>query len=384
MRKITFIIITLANILFAQTTSVYHINGINTTYGEADRNKKEIEKVLLSTYKSQNLVYHLAYNQTEGAVKDILDFYRQKVAEDRQLHPEKTQEQVNQLISDITACISGDCEDNSLMLQVKEMQLKSIIDSNGTYEDEDSVNIRNAIKSGISNGDNVLIVAHSQGTMYANIVYEKLMGVDKINEDKIKILSVAEMANAMPNGDWISSAGDLVISAVRLIYDTLPFNITEIGNDGHNLIDTYLKKDSLLLTTFRNKANALLDTFEDVVFDGNITVVFHNAAKEKNFSVMNLPWIKDNNGTLLWVKYPSVSNPITVGDDISYIQVLPLSDEINGTYSAQWILNDTNVTSASLYCGGDFKTISVDKYSTNDFGKFVINKLGEGYRCRVE
>lgn len=283
------------NSLFAQNTYVFHINGINTTYGEANENKNKIAEIIGPTYKSQNLIYKLAYNQTEGAVSDILDFYAQKVAEKKATMPNLTIEQENQYISDITSCISGDCPSSSLEDEVRILQVRAIQHSKeeNTYEDNDSINIRSVIKNSVTDGGNILVVAHSQGTMYANIVYEKLMVDGNITGDKIRILSIAEMANNMPNGDWISSAHDLVISLVRLVFQTLPYNVAEDGNSGHNLIDTYLKEGSKLLTIFIEKKNNLLDNFEDaILFDGNITVTFHGAAKEPYFEVMSMPFLE--------------------------------------------------------------------------------------------
>ncbi|MFA6396062.1 MAG: hypothetical protein WCW84_08845 [Sulfurimonas sp.] len=288
------------------------------------------------------------------------------------------------LISQITAGITGLPSTAVTKEEVEQRQAQTIINSMGitTYEDNDSINIRNTIESGIARGENVLIVSHSQGTLYANIVYDKLMKDNKITTDKIKLLSVADVASAMPNGDWLSSVVDPIIALVKASLSAMPYNAYECTNVGHSLIDTYLNYGSDLLALFTQKAHDLLDSFTSTLFDGEIKVTFYGMANDPLFTMLNLPWIVGADKMPIWVKYYYSSE--TLGNDVIYTQPLPITNEINGTYIADWTFNDVNVTVAKIECGNSTKTVPLTKSSINHFGIINIIKIDGGYTCQIQ
>lgn len=95
----------------------------------------------------------------------------------------------------------------------------------------------------------VLIVAHSQGTIYANEAYSEMVANPNVNPKSLAVISVAALVEQVADGKgrYISSSNDLAVNALRLVFPgaVLPANVT---NDfhladalGHNFIDTYLK-----------------------------------------------------------------------------------------------------------------------------------------------
>ena len=383
MRVITLSLL-LASLLFSQDTKIFHVNGIMTSPLEAVKNKNQITRTLGTTYRDQNLTYVLAYNQTDGAISDILDVYNQKIVEYRRGNPSATDLQIVTFVSNITAALLHLPSIALTPVEVQQIEIDSIKRNIGgsVYADADSEHIRAAIETNTTAGNNVFLVAHSQGTLYANIVYDKLIADNVITPDKVKLFSVADVAAYMPNGDWLSSTLDPVITAVKLFFTTTAYNATEVGNLGHSLINTYLKEGSELLTIFTQKAQALLDTFTHIPFDGHIKVTLYGFASDPAYSGKNIPWIMDSKGTLLFTKYPLSYS--LVNSDAIYIQELPVNQEINGTYTLDWVFNDVNITSGLIECGGSQKSVSIVKSSTNHFGKAIITKTKDGYECGLE
>lgn len=95
----------------------------------------------------------------------------------------------------------------------------------------------------------VLIVAHSQGTIYANEAYSEMVANPNVNPKSLAVISVAALVEQVADGKgrYISSSNDLAVNALRLVFPgaVLSANITNdfhlVDALGHNFIDTYLK-----------------------------------------------------------------------------------------------------------------------------------------------
>ncbi len=115
-------------------------------------------------------------------------------------------------------------------------------------------------------GNRVLVVAHSQGNLYANAAYGNLAGDDRIPIDAFGLVSVATPASRVAGGGpYYTLMYDLVISAVQLaVPGTLPGNVTNTVSDSdwkhHSFIDSYLNGDQtgpLIVSSALSKANEL-------------------------------------------------------------------------------------------------------------------------------
>ncbi|MFA6396908.1 MAG: PE-PPE domain-containing protein [Sulfurimonas sp.] len=374
----------LATSLFAQETKVFHINGILTSYTEAKANLVQINSILGTTYKDQNLTYVLAYNQTDGAISDILDVYNQKVAEYRRGNPMATDLQIVIFVSNITAALLHLPSTALTPAEVQTLEIDSIKKNIGgsVYTDADSEHIRTTIETNTTVGNNIFVVAHSQGTMYANIVYDKLMEDNKTATDKIKMLSVADVAAYMPNGDWLSSFLDPVIAGVKLFFSVADYNLFEANNTGHSLIDTYLKEGTTLLETFIVKSHTLLDSFTKDTQNGIIKFTFYEMAGENGYSKQDLPLIKAANGSLMWAT--NAMNYSTKKNDAIYTFNLLKNSDTNKTFTLDWMFIDVNATQGRIECGNVIKEINIARMATNHYGQAILTKSANGYDCTID
>jgi hypothetical protein len=228
------------------------------------------------------------------------------------------------------------------------------------------------------------LIAHSQGTIYVNIVYDKLVEQDISTLNNTKILSIADVAGYMPNGDWISSYEDYVIIAVKAIFTCVDFNIFEFTNPGHSLIGTYLKEGSSILTEFERKAKLLLETFEQKQFDNTFTFTFYGLSSTQNLSGMSMPYIKDLNRSKTYSQLSPEFNISVSGADMVYKLTLPTNQDLSGEYLLEWTFNDVNITKGQIQCGNKTKDINVTKYLVNNFGKIVLTKNLNTYDCNFK
>lgn len=101
----------------------------------------------------------------------------------------------------------------------------------------------------LNKGRRVLLVGHSQGSLYANATHRVVYTNPKIKPGNFKVVHVASVANFVADGEgYITSDSDLVVKALRTAMpDTLqsntvsPFNPNDIS--GHLFLDTYLNGD---------------------------------------------------------------------------------------------------------------------------------------------
>jgi len=116
-------------------------------------------------------------------------------------------------------------------------------------------------------GHRILVIAHSQGNLYANAAYENLRRDDNnLPMSSFSILSVATPSSYVAgDGEYFTLTNDLVIGAVNAIYrDTLDGNVTNSSDDNtwlhHGFITSYLNGDQsgpLIINTALNEAETL-------------------------------------------------------------------------------------------------------------------------------
>lgn len=193
--------------------TVIYINGIFTEEDKAKADKKEIEKTFAKEVKNQKLVsttvFELGYNATHlGGVGDILKSVLQKMWE-----------------------VEGE-----------------------TKEDFDLEHIVKQIQPQVTT-QKILILGHSQGTFYANALYDYLIRRG-VSAKSVAVLNLATPASFVSgHGKYLTNTNDLLVQNVRTATaltthpDPLPANldIPPVPGDeglfaGHSLSGVYLKE----------------------------------------------------------------------------------------------------------------------------------------------
>ncbi len=114
-------------------------------------------------------------------------------------------------------------------------------------------------------GNRVLVVAHSQGSLYANAAHTRL-AEKGLPMDAFGIVSVANPASRVAgDGPYFTLLNDMIIYGVSLVFpNTLPGNIENTIDYSdwthHHFIDAYLNGDQsgpLIVDTVLNEAEAL-------------------------------------------------------------------------------------------------------------------------------
>lgn len=123
-------------------------------------------------------------------------------------------------------------------------------------------------RSLLMEGNRVLVVAHSQGNLYANAAYANLARDDNhLQMNAFGIVAVATPSSQVAGGgSYYTLTNDLVIDTVRLFYwDTLPGNVTNSVPDSdwkhHSFVDAYLKGDQsgpMIVGGALSRANSLV------------------------------------------------------------------------------------------------------------------------------
>ena len=98
-----------------------------------------------------------------------------------------------------------------------------------------------------------MIVPHSQGNLYANLVYDKLIAPRLSRAKSIGVVGMAVPYSSVRSGNtYVTSWNDVVIDATRLptLNNILVPNVTipyqpSVDKLGHNLRDTYLANSTV-------------------------------------------------------------------------------------------------------------------------------------------
>jgi hypothetical protein len=223
---------------------VIHINGIDTTQIQALANRDAIAAAYGNAHEEHLIQYSLAYNRIAGVIRDLIDVFNQKRAEYPTLSYQDLVKAV--LFNIIKPPLTQTIVDDMRRLLVDKLR----ISGETAYNDADLQEILGAVRSGHQPTGKMLLVPHSQGNLYANLVYDNItQGTNAVQPKSIAIMGVASPANTVRNGgSYVTSSRDVVINMLRPISQVLPSNVdqpfTTADVLGHNFIKIYLKPGS--------------------------------------------------------------------------------------------------------------------------------------------
>lgn len=263
-----------------QTTKIYFINGINTSKLEADIASYTIEvsyKTQLELmYPDEKFEFASSYNFSLSLMADTLETIQQKIDEKSNNDPTVKRYTPMQYLNRIKAIRGSEDIDPEMKSVIVE-----ILNTKMTNEITASKIIQKCTND-LKQGDRVLLIAHSQGNLFANQV---MTALSPQYGNSIGMIGVASPASIEVSGaTYLTARDDLVINKLRELFPSvLPGNVDNdhgVLNDprdslNHSFLDSYF---NLTLDSRSNIDNAFYERIKNLTYppeqlgDGPITV----------------------------------------------------------------------------------------------------------------
>lgn len=232
-------------------TNIFFGNGMFNEQSSADSSLRILKRKMFEagTLTDDQWAFELSYNHNEGTYS-LFEVYRQAMG-------------------DQAASFwrwLGNTEVSPEWFQIATREIAATYDLAEALIDADLANHVQRYQGLLMEGSRVLVVAHSQGNLYANAAYTNLANSGKVAMDAFGIVSVATPASYVAgSGPYFTLSDDLVIASVRLAMpNTLPSNVTNTLPDSdwkhHSFIDSYLNGDQtgpLIVNSALASASAL-------------------------------------------------------------------------------------------------------------------------------
>lgn len=220
--------------LCGEKTYVVYGNGMFNSKGDVTSSVKALEFKLKASSSTSDgsWVFEQSFNANEG-VSSIFEVYRQRMGD--------------QASSYWRWLGSLEVAPDWFQDAMREMAIN--FDLAEVLVDDDLRRHVQRYQGLLMEGNRVLVVAHSQGNLYANSAYANLANDHRIPMEAFGIVSVATPASYVAgNGPYFTLMYDLVISAVQMaLPSTLPGNVVNTISDldwkHHSFIDSYLNGD---------------------------------------------------------------------------------------------------------------------------------------------
>ena len=245
------------------TTKIYFVNGVWNSKAEAYVGllliKDAYKQTLENQYPSQKFVFELAYNYHAGIVLDVIEVIGQKLNEIDDPDIKKfTAEQYFHLF--MTAYFVN---------KVSPSSIKPLLLTTESYLASRMLEVMNfsehleGYQTDLEEGKKILLIAHSQGNLFANQAISSLMNSYSNNIGMIGIASPA--ARTYNNSPYYTAHDDRVINALRRLHNVLPSNIDNdqgVFNDSRDIFNHQFKEsyfDSAIAS--RTKINQDVNIF---------------------------------------------------------------------------------------------------------------------------
>nr|WP_175799908.1 hypothetical protein [Burkholderia anthina] len=227
---------------------IVYSNGILNNAGNIIDGRNALSSMIGGKFNGTTVYYGVNPNESTGFLDDLITVYSQKLSENPTWTWETlsrvasgfTQDLAPDIVTAIQTMITGVRDQTSSSLNAKFQEKYSYVD------DRVSDSVLQTTDAIINQGRRVLLVAHSQGNLYANATHRLVSQNPKVKPGNIKVVGIANVANFVADGgEYVTSSSDLVVKALRYAMpQTLPANIDVAFNpndiSGHLLLDTYL------------------------------------------------------------------------------------------------------------------------------------------------
>ncbi|GHV08976.1 hypothetical protein AGMMS50229_18240 [Campylobacterota bacterium] len=253
----------------APSASIYFVNGVFNTEQGAFESARAIEIEynfdLYEQYSTEQFNFELSYNYHYGYVNDLKELFWQKLKE-LQYDDELITYYFVSWMTDIVINV------NLVTALIKEsIDMYTMTNEEITATELDNLNTMNLQYIGdLQDGKRLILVAHSQGNMYANQSVSKLRADFPNVDHYIKMIGVVSPA-ATTNDPYITACDDSVINILRLspYYSVLNCNINNepSGEDfrddmKHEFIRSYFDSRLLSRGLINFELNNILNQWE--------------------------------------------------------------------------------------------------------------------------
>lgn len=232
-----------------QKTQVLFANGMFNSKGDVISSVKALEvKMKASGQIDEQWVFGHCLNTNEGA-RSIYEVFRQRMGDQ---------------VSSYWRWL-GNMEIAPDWFQSSVQTVAASFDAAESLIDADLRDHVQRYQSLMMEGNRVLVVAHSQGNLYANAAYSNLSAMG-LPMNSFGIVSVATPASRVAGGGpYFTLVNDIVIAAVESLFPgTLDPNVANIPNfndwTNHSFVDSYLNGNqtgSMIVNSALSQANSL-------------------------------------------------------------------------------------------------------------------------------
>lgn len=259
-----------------KTTHIYFGNGVGNTLLEAKFSRNALVYAYLirndirNTYPEEKFQFLVAYNDTRGFVRDVIEVINQKVDETGGLTAKEILEFVKlskkaaliairnlstgsgagRVIVDVAARAVDKASDEYIKMLKEDAEGLSRYYQQGTTD-----NHIQKYTSDLLEGKRVIIIAHSQGNLFANAAVTEVLNRASKYNNNIGIVGVANPAGVVVGSNqYVTADDDLVINALRFTHTVLPANIDNdpgIFNDPRDIAN-----HGFMLSYFASKLTA--------------------------------------------------------------------------------------------------------------------------------
>lgn len=229
----------------SEKTVIYFVNGIGVTEDAAVKSLRNIKyrytsKYILSDIFGDEYEFANAYNNSRGLRDDIVEVINQKNFETGGLTVEElikyakySKSVAKAAIKKLSTATGGGrivieaalrALDNYAEIHLEAMKKYNssqvFIDINETLSE-----MVNLYLGSLREGNRVILIAHSQGNLFADRALTEVKRIHPEYSNSIGIVSVATPASGLPHGnEYITAHDDFIIESLGAVNDALPSN----------------------------------------------------------------------------------------------------------------------------------------------------------------
>lgn len=216
----------------APGSAIVFVNGINNTFDDAIASLQVLKNELNARNTSNAYVYGNAYNATQGTFNDLWQVFMQKSVEGTSP-------------ADFWRAIDGGTIPAGGMDTALQQKYIDILTKSEIPELPDHLN---QYRTYLQQNRKVVLVGHSQGSLYANFEMNLLITGPERAQGKISSVNVGNAARyLLPGSSYLTSSSDMVIGSLGLVQTVLPSNFSlgmHLFTDplGHSFTKIYMNQ----------------------------------------------------------------------------------------------------------------------------------------------